>query len=98
MNVDVNFKHTLEIIVSTYSGGSRSTLKFHVRNQTLKNGYLFFEAAPLFNERSLANLKDNDYQSFTFKVLDTTKIALIKNDGWYTEKIGIYLWIYGSKI
>ncbi|OFZ60563.1 MAG: hypothetical protein A3D92_06745 [Bacteroidetes bacterium RIFCSPHIGHO2_02_FULL_44_7] len=72
-----------------YSGSLRETFGFVTRNVRLDGQYLRFEAAAMMTPDDDEDL--DDFQSFTFKLLGD-EIALIENDGWFTEMLGIRLW------
>jgi len=72
-----------------YSGSLRETFGFVTRNVRLDGQYLHFEGAAMMapdDEESL-----DDFQSFTFKLLGD-EIALIENNGWFSEMLGVRLW------
>lgn len=81
-NVDVSFH--------SYSGASRTATSFETRNAAINDGILTFQAAPTNDKYE--HPREDDYQSFTFKILDSNKVAFINNDGWFSSSLGNIFW------
>lgn len=75
--------------VNWYSGAFRQSFDFVTRNVRLDGQYLRFEGAAIMMPGDEEDL--SDYQSFAFKLLGE-EIALIENNGWFSEMLGIRLW------
>jgi hypothetical protein len=82
-------KATVEL--SWYSGALRWVNDFAIRNVSLNDSYLNFEAAarmsPVDEDEDL-----DSYQHFSFRLLNTGEVALEENNGWFEEMRGVRLW------
>lgn len=77
-----------DVILSWYSGSFRQSFDFKIRNVRLDGQYLRFEGAAMMVPGDEEDL--DDFQSFTFKLLGD-EIALLENDGWFSDMLGIRL-------
>lgn len=92
MTLTVNRKgEKAEVELSWYSGALRWITEFAVRNVSLNDSYLNFEAAARMSPDDEDEDLD-DYQHFSFRLLKNGEIALEENDGWFEEMRGIRLW------
>lgn len=80
----------MEISMHWYSGSLRSITDFAVADIFMEDGYLSFKASAISTFDENPTFDKDDYQTFTFKCLDG-ELALINNDGWFSDLEGIRL-------
>lgn len=80
----------MEISMHWYSGSLRSITDFAVADIFMEDGFLSFKASAISTFDGDQEFDKEDYQTFTFKCLDG-ELALIKNDGWFSNLEGIRL-------
>lgn len=75
-----------------YSGSLRSVTDFYLRNFNVENGFLSFEAAPIWPGREDDIPEEEDFMYFRFSILKDELAFIEHRNGWFDDLLGARLW------